>query len=263
MMGIWDRLLRAEQKIRKRVENAFGQGNARTPLEIRRGILEQVESRMVVDRGGKVFPFEKVVVRLRPPTEALRSILETAFIQDDSLRSDILQKLRDSRASHPREIQIAVELATCGSGEPDSGVFELEFAAVDHERKRETPAIRMTVLKGSAEKTIYDLNKDRILVGRLSEVLDREGRMIRRNDVVFLDNGEDVNSSVGRSHSRIWFDSEKQGFRIMDEMSRYGTRIMREGRSIEVPGGNTRGVRLRSGDEIYFGQACIRFDISQ
>jgi hypothetical protein len=38
---------------------------------------------------------------------------------------------------------------------------------------------------------------------------------------------------------------------------------MREGRSIEVPGGNTRGVRLRSGDEIYFGQACLRFEISE
>ena len=121
----------------------------------------------------------------------------------------------------------------------------------------------MTVLKGSAEKALYEMKKDRILVGRLPEVLDREGRMIRRNDVVFLDNGEEVNASVGRAHSRIWFDSEKQEFRIMDEVSRYGTRIMREGRSIEVPSGNTRGVRLRSGDEIYFGRACLRFEISE
>jgi hypothetical protein len=262
-MGIWDRLLKAEQKIRKRVENALGQGSAQTPLEVRREILEQVESRIVVDSGGKVFPFGKVAIRLRPPTEALRSILEAAFLQNDSLRSEIHQKLRDSKASYPPELEITVELAISGPGDPGAGMFELDFATVDRERKREIPAIRMTVLKGSSEKTLYAIKKGRILVGRLPEVLDREGRMTRRNDVVFLDNGEDINSSVGRAHSRIWFDSEKQEFRIMDEMSRYGTRIVREGRSIDVPGGNTRGVRLRSGDEIYFGQACLRFEIGE
>ena len=262
-MGIWDRLLKAEQRIRQRVENAFRRGSDQTPLEVRREILEQVECRIVVDSGGKVFPFGKVAILLRPPTEALRSIFEAAFIKNDSLRSDIHQKLTDSRAAYPQDIEITVELAAGGSGETYAGIYELDFATVDRERKREIPAVRMTVLKGSAEKALYDMKKDRILVGRLPEVLDREGRMIRRNDVVFLDNGEDINTSVGRAHSRIWFDSEKQEFRIMDEVSRYGTRIIREGRSIEVPGGNTRGVRLRSGDEIYFGQACLRFEISE
>jgi hypothetical protein len=262
-MGIWDRLLKAEQRIRQRVENAFGHRSDQTPLEVRREILEQVESRIVVDSGGKLFPFGKVAVRLRPATEALRSIFEAAFIQNDSLRSDIYQKLTDSKAAYPREIEITVEVAAGGSNEIDGRIYDLDFATVDREHKRDIPVIKMTVLKGSAEKAFYEMKKDRILVGRLPEVLDREGRMIRRNDVVFLDNGEDVNTSVGRAHSRIWFDLEKQEFRIMDEVSRYGTRIMREGRSIEVPGGNTRGVRLRSGDEIYFGQACLRFEISE
>jgi hypothetical protein len=260
-MGIWDRLLKAEQRIRQRVENAFGRGSSHTPLEVRREILDQVESRIVVDTGGKLFPFGKVAVRLRPPTEALRSVFEAAFIQNDSLRSDIHQKLRESKADFPREFEITVELVTGVSNEMDGRIYELDFAAVDRERKREVPAIRVTVLKGFAEKAVYEIKKDHILLGRLPEVLDREGRMIRRNDVVFLDNADDVNTSVGRAHSRIWFDPEKQDFRIMDEVSRYGTRIIREGRSIEVPGGNTRGVRLRSGDEIYLGQACLRFEI--
>jgi hypothetical protein len=105
------------------------------------------------------------------------------------------------------------------------------------------------------------MKKERILVGRLAEVMDREGRLIRKNDVAFLDNEEDVNSTVGRIHARIWFDHERKDYCIIDEASRYGTRVIREGRSIEVPGGNTRGLRLRSGDEIYFGQACLRFEI--
>ncbi|MBP1623737.1 MAG: hypothetical protein H6Q07_1757, partial [Acidobacteria bacterium] len=61
-MGIWDKLLKAEQSIRKRVENAFGDETARTPLEIRREILQQVESRIIVDAGGSSFPYEKVIV---------------------------------------------------------------------------------------------------------------------------------------------------------------------------------------------------------
>ena len=29
------------------------------------------------------------------------------------------------------------------------------------------------------------------------------------------------------------------------------------------PEGNPRGIRLKSGDEIYFGRACLRFDLHQ
>jgi hypothetical protein len=205
------------------------------------------------------FPFGKVAVRLRPPSETLSSVFEAAFIQNDSLQSNIRQKLRDSKASCPANLEISVELLSGGPAEETAGMYELEFG-VSPPPKKEIPSIRLSVIKGSAEQMSYDLKKERILIGRLPEVLDREGRMIRRNDIVFLDNGEDINTSVGRAHSRIWFDSEKHDFRIMDEVSRYGTRIMREGRSIEVPSGNTRGVRLRSGDEIYLGQACLRFE---
>jgi hypothetical protein len=80
--------------------------------------------------------------------------------------------------------------------------------------------------------------------------------------VVFLDNGDDINSTVGRAHARIWFDFEKNEFFIMDEVSRFGTIIMRENRSIDVPAGNPRGIRLRSGDAIYCGQACLRFELT-
>ena len=114
-----------------------------------------------------------------------------------------------------------------------------------------------------AEQPVYRLKNDRILIGRLSEVTDREGRLVRKNDVVFLDNEDDINSTVGRIHARIWFDFEKQEFRIMDEVSRYGTRVLRDGRYLEIPGGNPRGVRLRSGDEIFCGQACVRFELVQ
>jgi hypothetical protein len=262
-MGFWDRLLKAEQNIRRRVESAFGHGAAQTPLEMRREIIEQVESRIVVDTAGTTFPFVKVFVQLQPTTEALRDVFESAFLQDQSLRADILEKLRDSRARYPPELEIVVELRPPATQDaPESAhLFQLDFIKPDPSHKIEVPETILFVVKGSAEQPEYRLKKERILVGRLAEVLDREGRLVRKNDVVFLDNGEDINSTVGRIHSRIWFDVEKGNYSIIDEASRYGTRIIREGRSIEVPGGDSRGVRLRSGDEIYFGQACLRFEI--
>jgi hypothetical protein len=49
-------------------------------------------------------------------------------------------------------------------------------------------------------------------------------------------------------------------YRICDDESEYGTRVFRDGRSIEAPAGNRRGELLRPGDEIYLGRACLRFE---
>jgi len=254
-----------ERNIRKRLESAFGHEPSKTPLEVRREILEQVESRIVIDTSGKSFPFGKVVVGLLPPTEALQSVFETAFLQDGSLKADIVQRLDDAGARHPSELDVVVEFrldsSTGQSKATPPPLFRLDFVKSDPARKREIPEASLVISRGAAEQPEYRMKKERILIGRLSEVVDREGRLVRRNDVVFLDNGDDVNSTVGRIHARIWFDFEKQEYRIMDEVSRYGTRILREGRSIEIPSGNPRGIRLRSGDEIYCGQASLQFKL--
>jgi hypothetical protein len=263
-MKFWDKIWKAEQNIRKRVENAFGKEIARTPLEVRREILEQVESRIVIDRGGKVLSFEKLGIHLYPVTKALGDIFEMAFLANDSLKSDIRRKLQEAQIQNYRNLEIVVELHSPEDqervGVAPGEIFKLNFVKADKLRPREIPESTLVIVKGSLEQGTYRMRKERILIGRLAEVTDLEGRMVRKNDVVFLDNGDDINSTVGRIHARIWYDQEKQEFRIMDEASRYGTRIAREGRSIEVPDGNARGVRLRSGDEIYFGQACMRFE---
>lgn len=263
-MGFWDRLLKAEQNIRKRVENAFGHGTAQTPLEVRRQILEQVESRIVLDTKGPQFPFGRIIVRLQPATEALRDVFDAAFLQDASLKTDIIEKLKDSLAAFPKDLDVEVEMRLTPEvqGTEPSSPFQLEFVRPAPAPKPEIPEALLVVLKGTAEQREYRLKKERILVGRLSEVLDREGRMVRKNDVVFLDNEDDINSTVGRAHARIWFDMERSDFCILDEASRYGTRIIRGGRSIDVPG-NSRGIRLRPGDEIYFGQACLRYELAK
>jgi pSer/pThr/pTyr-binding forkhead associated (FHA) protein len=65
-------------------------------------------------------------------------------------------------------------------------------------------------------------------------------------------------ATVSRRHAHIRLEGGE--YRISDDESEFGTRIFRDGRSIEVPAGNRRGERLRPGDEIYLGRACLRFE---
>jgi hypothetical protein len=263
-MGIVDKLLKTENQIRRRIENIFGGGAIRTPLEVRREILEQVESRISVDKGGKVFPFGRIQICLKPTDPALQDVLQAAFLRDRSLENDIRELLRESGASFPHTLEVTLDLVKTGDGESKAGdpVLSIQFCGMEDVTAHERPAATLVVVKGTAEKSSYAMEKDRMLIGRLAELMDRGGLMARRNDVVFLDNDDEINSSIGRAHATICYDRTRNEYRIIDEVSRYGTRIFREGRTIEVPGGNPRGIRLRSGDEIYLGLGCLRFEIA-
>jgi hypothetical protein len=260
-MGFLDRLLRAERKIQGRIDLAFGKGAAQTPLEIRREMLEEVENHIVSRRGKRTFPFMRVAVRLYAPQENMRDIFRAVFLEEDSLAEDIRELLREAACSTPGPVAIDVGFDDSADEASTERRYRLEFSNPERASPAQSrlPRASVTVVKGVAEEASYPLSKERVRIGRLAELLDRDGQMMRRNDIVFLDNGDEVNSTVGRAHATLLFDRERAEFRIIDEMSRYGTRIFREGRSIQVAGGNPRGVRLRSGDEIYLGQACIRF----
>ena len=84
-MSIKDALLKAKQNINERVENALGHGEAINPLAVRRDILNQVESKFVIDPTGKSLPFGRVVVRLQPQTAKQHAALEEAFVREDAL----------------------------------------------------------------------------------------------------------------------------------------------------------------------------------
>ena len=63
---------------------------------------------------------------------------------------------------------------------------------------------------------------------------------------------------MSRKHAHIRVDGSD--YRLCDDGSEFGTRVFRDGRSIEVPAGDRRGEKLRLGDEIYLGRACLRFE---
>jgi hypothetical protein len=103
------------------------------------------------------------------------------------------------------------------------------------------------VVRGKAAQESYAIEKPRTNIGRMQELTDSQQRIVRRNDIVFEEGGDDANATVSRAHAHIRFDRPSGQYRICDDESEFGTRIFREGRSIEVPAGNRRGERLCAG----------------
>ena len=66
-----------------------------------------------------------------------------------------------------------------------------------------------------------------------------------------------MNQSVSRRHAHITYDSQSGHYRLHDDGSAHGTSIVRNGRTVTVPGGS-HGVRLRNGDEIVLGEARLK-----
>jgi hypothetical protein len=122
------------------------------------------------------------------------------------------------------------------------------------------PTLELTVLKGTATRKVYSFPAGRLNLGRMEEIVDDEGRVRRRNDVAFLEEG-DVNQTVSREQARILYDEVSGELRLRAEHGASSTRILREGRSIDVSSRDARGIKLQSGDEVYFGRACLKVAI--
>lgn len=237
-----------------------------SPLEVRRAILDDVESRVVAVGGGKrIFPFNRLRVHLLVSDPAERPALE-AIVEEWGLREQIAGRLRERDCPVPAGFDVEVVL----DAEPHPRFGERRFF-VEYEKGESAPAapsaspagpsarptLELTVLKGTATQRVYELEGPRMFLGRLEEVVDADGRVLRRNDVAFKEEGE-INSTVSREHARISWDEETRGYWLRAEQNASGTRIYRVGRTIDVSAHDRRGVRLLPGDEVHLGRACVK-----
>jgi len=246
------------------VETLLGYEPEVNPSAVRKEIVDQLMSKVVAGVNGRSFPFGRVVISLQPRTASQHAAFEEAFIREDALNKHLQQALKDMQVQYPKEFQARVDLREASNPEGTGPwpAFEVDYIRLNVLRLEDVPEVKLVVTQGAAERQSYSLKKDRVLIGRPAEVVDREGRIVRKNDIVFLETEDEIGASVGSAHARIWYDTEKRGFWIMDEGSRYGTRIMRGGVVVEVPGGDPAGVQLQSGDDLYFGQAGLRFELA-
>jgi hypothetical protein len=252
-----------------------------SPLEIRRAILDDVETHVVaVGEGRRIFPHNHLRVHLLVADPEERVRMEAVVREGWDLQREVAERLAERGAPVPADL--AVEVALDAEAHPRFGErrFYVEYlreeaspppsppgaatsaigataAAVLAGAGAARPTLELTVLKGVATQRVYELDGPRVFLGRLEEVVDPDGRVRRRNDVAFLEVGE-VNSTVSREHARISWDAESGDYWLRAEQNASGTRIYRSGRAIDVSSHDRRGVRLLGGDEIYLGRACLK-----
>jgi hypothetical protein len=241
-----------ERGFRRWSDKMFGAAQSDELLLVHRAILEEIEGKVqTVARGQRVFPYARVAVTLVSADPDRRALYQTAF--GERIEADIREALSAAACEMPRGFGVHVETAETGEGP-----FEIEYRVDAPQPAHDRKPARLVVVRGKTERAEYALERPRVNIGRLAELTDAEQRVVRRNDVVFEEGGDDANATVSRKHAHLRL--EDGDYRICDDGSEFGTRVFRDGRPVEVPSGNRRGEKLRPGDEIYLGRACLRFE---
>lgn len=228
------------------------------PLEIRAAVVDAIESRITALGVGRlVFPYNHIVVRLIASPRREQAPLEMAFAE---LEAKVRERFCERRCEVPNALAITVSIEAHAPRDWTSGqLFSIEYGTrADADEQTASPLwplLKLTVVKGSAAHRAYWFKEPAILIGRTAEALDTKGR-VRRNHVVF----DDSSSTVSRAHATLKYDAAHGGYRVIDERSTRGTRVVRGGASLPVPQ-DSRGVRVLSGDEIHFGEAVVRVTI--
>jgi len=252
-----------ERGFRHWTERVFGPAESDQLLLVHRAILEKIETRVqTAARGRRVFPYARLTVTLAAADADKRALLLTAFGEANRLENDVREALEQAHCDIPRGFSVEVRTSDGEAGDSPAHPrpFTIAYQTEPRAAVQAAPPApaRLVEVRGKAEQPNYELRKPRVNIGRMSELVDAGQRVVRRNDIVFEEGADEANATVSRGHAHIRLEAGE--YRICDDESEYGTRVFRDGRSIEVPRGNRRGEKLRPGDEIYLGRACLRFE---
>jgi hypothetical protein len=252
-----------DERLRKLFRGSAPQGEKHELIEVHRAILDEVARHVEsLPRGRRTFSFPHLSIRVLLPDPARRRSYEVALLEADALARDIAGRLADEHVELPEKFRADVELVDELPADVAHRGFDISYeSAQPAGESAGTPAVWMKVLAGKADRDEYSFRKRRINLGRLSDVIDGRQRLIRRNDVAFLESPEPPNPTVSRTHAHLELDRDTGQFRLFDDRSAQGTTVLREGGIIPVPKGPSKGVQLRPGDEIVLGQARLSFDL--
>ncbi len=266
-MGILDKVA----KLEKRLQQLAARGDvAPQPVEVRRGVLDDVEEMVQpAGRSRRVFPYNRLTLHVLAADAAQRAAMQAVLGGDAAALAMVQERLREADCAVPGDLEVRLRLVKKAGAEWQAGkAWHVSGERVEtspgRAAKAATPApaharLQLAVVKGTATKRVFALGGERVYIGREAEVLDKDRRVVRRNQVVFAESDDPVNQTVSRAHAHIRISPDGE-CRLFDDRSSYGTRIFREGETIVLPPGSPRGTRLKAGDEIYFGQAQVRVD---
>jgi pSer/pThr/pTyr-binding forkhead associated (FHA) protein len=267
-MGLGDLLQKIERGISRVVV-----GRSREPLKIQKDIIDEIETKTEpIGRSRKTFPYNALEISLLARDEDERARLEAVFDRA-RLEGLILERLRRVGSEMPPRIVVAVEIVEQRGAHWREETFHIEYKRTASKEKAgksdrpgspmNVPAAKLVITKGTAREKEFALKKNRVNIGRMAEIVDKDKRVVRRNELVFPEGEDRINQSVSRAHAHIRYDEATGDYRLFDDQSAMGTRIFRDGTNIDVYASNTRGNRLQPGDEIYFGQASVTFELGE
>ena len=273
-MGILEKTRQLERHIAAKmsdVARTLAQRNAgaREPVEVAHAILDAVEREIHSGvRGTRIFPFNTIDVSIVAPSASDRDRLEAIIDGDVRLRDRIADRLR-SAGCRTTELVVHVNYVSRAQKSWTDPQFSIAFSRaaaprVDVPGSEPAPPARieLTVVRGASERRTYVFTSHRVDLGRGIEVRDSHNSLIRTNHVAFADVSDEINQSISRQHAHVVYEQPSGEFRLHDDGSVHGTKIVRRGKTVAVPW-RGRGGRLQSGDEIELGEARLRvkFDV--
>lgn len=261
------RLIKLEKALEARLDRLTRRkGSPQEPFEWIPPMLDEIEQRVVPSGGrGRVFPYEVIRVELHVEPASLEAA--RAVFGAGAFEERVRERLRQVRCEAPAVLRVRLRVQPRQAA--DESPYSIAFRRPVGEKRPDerpaseradaaVPAVRVMVIEGHCRRRIHELKLERINLGRLDSVEERGPQRLRRNQVAFVDRDDPINATVSRAHAHIEYFAG-DGFRVFDDGSAQGTRIMREGRSIPVARGAARGVKLRHGDEIELGMARVVF----
>ena len=233
------------------------------PLEIVHLVVEAVEHEIQPGgRGTRVFPFNRITLSVLASSREGRARFEAVVAGEPPLRDRIAEHLR-SKSCPIDDLTVDVAYVARAPKDWQHPQFNLACARVARASRSDAPRdpafarIDLTVVRGTAERKTYSFAAKRIDLGRCAEVRDTRNRLIRTNQVAFVEGSGEVNQSVSRRHAHLAYEPTSGGYRVRDDGSVHGTSVVRNGSTVAVPPG-ALGVRLRTGDELVLGEARLR-----
>ena len=237
------------------------------PLDVKRAIVEAVEQQLEPAGGGRrVLAGDNILVKLLAEQADARRGLE-AVLAD--LRDTLAARLQELQCNVPRRFSVEVSYvrrppADWAPGQRLSVVLAPRggrgAASVGDGEAATLPVLTIDVVRGQTDRQQFTLAEPVVRIGRSSDPTDDRGRP-RFNHVAFLENDSTENRTVTRGHALIRYNELTGEYRLFDEGSANGTRVVRNGEVIDVPKRDPVGLALRSGDEVQLGKAAIRVRI--
>ncbi len=247
----------------KAAQTVAGAGSAQ-PLELVERAVDDIARQVhPAGRGRYAFPFNDIAVTFVAPSADMQIRFETICAGPPSLQERVVRRLE---AAGCRAVDVDVRVAFTEVPAADWSRPELGIALARVEPAARVPRgpdlrLELVVAHGTADRGAYSFRALPIAIGRGQEARDSRQQLLRVNHVAFTEGADEINQSVSRRHARIELDPLTGRPRIIDDNSAQGTAIIRDGRGLVVPRGS-RGLGLRSGDEIVLGQARLRVTIA-